>query len=125
MPGVIVDLSPPYVDERGEIQMLAEFPIASALVITSNSGAVRGNHYHNTDEHYSYLASGRMEYHHRPAGSTNPPEVVTIEPGQMFYTPARTEHAMRFIEDSVFYVFSTEKRDQESYESDVVRVKIL
>ena len=105
--------------------MLVEFPVASALVITSKTGAVRANHYHKKDEHYAYLASGRIEYHYRPAESSAPPEIITIEPGQMFYTPSRVEHAMKFVADSVIYVFSTERRDQESYEADVVRVKLV
>jgi len=104
--------------------MLVDFPIGSALVITSKKGTVRGNHYHREDDHYSYLASGRMEYYHRPAGSAGSPEVLVIEPGQMFYSPPLVEHTMKFLEDSVFYVFAKLNRDQESYEADVVRVNL-
>ena len=125
MDDVIIELSTPYVDDRGSIQMLVEFPVASALVISSKAGAVRANHYHQTDEHYAYVASGRIEYHYRPAESAAPAEVITVEPGQMFHTPAKVVHAMKFLTDSVFYVFSTERRDQESYEADMVRVKLV
>jgi quercetin dioxygenase-like cupin family protein len=124
MDNVIIKLPPPHSDDRGGIQMLVDFPIGSALVITSKKGAVRGNHYHKEDDHYSYLASGRMEYYHRPAGSAGPPEVLVIEPGQMFYSPPLVEHTMKFLEDSVFYVFAKLNRDQESYEADVVRVNL-
>ena len=125
MDEVILDLAPSFADDRGSIQMLVDFPIGSALVITSKKGAVRGNHFHKEDDHYSYLASGRMEYYHRPAGSSEPPEVLIIEPGQMFYSPPMVEHTMRFLEDSVFYVFAKLNRDQESYEADVVRVNLV
>ena len=124
MSNVIVDLQAPHSDHRGDIQMLVDFPIGSALVITSKEGAVRGNHYHKEDDHYAYLASGRIEYYHRPAGSSEAPEVLIIEPGQMFYSPPMVEHTMRFLEDSVFYVFAKLNRDQESYEADVVRVDL-
>ena len=125
MDSLIIDLPEPYKDDRGSIQMLVEFPVASALVISSKAGAVRANHYHKKDEHYAYVASGRVEYHYRPAESTAPAEVITIEQGQMFHTPSRFVHAMKFLADSVIYVFSTQRRDQESYEADVVRVQLL
>ena len=124
MDEVIIELQSPHADQRGAIQMLIDFPIGSALVITSGKGSVRGNHYHKEDDHYSYLASGRIEYYHRPAGSSEPPAVMIIEPGQMFYSPPMVEHTMKFLEDSVFYVFAKLNRDQESYEADVVRVNL-
>ena len=68
MADVMVDLALPFTDERGYIQPLVDFPIGSVLVISSKSGSIRGNHYHKEDFHYSYLASGRMLYYHRPAG---------------------------------------------------------
>lgn len=125
MDTIIIDLPTPFTDDRGSLQMLIDFPISSVLVITSTKGSVRANHYHRQDDHYCYLAAGRMEYHYRQAGSTQPPKVVTIEPGQLFYTPPMVEHAMKFLEDSVFYVFSKLNRDQQSYESDVVRVQLV
>jgi len=121
---VMVDLPPPFADDRGSIQMLIDFPIGSVMVIASKKGSLRGNHYHKEDEHYSYLGSGRMEYYQRPAGSSSPPSMLIIEPGQMFYSPAMVEHAMYFLEDSVLYVFAKLNRDQVNYEADVVRVKV-
>ena len=121
---VTIKLQPPHTDDRGAIQMLVDFPIGSALVITSKKGSVRGNHYHKEDDHYSFLASGLIEYHHRPADSSQPAEVIIIQPGQMFYSPPLVVHTMKFLEDSVFYVFAKLNRDQESYEADVVRVDL-
>ena len=121
---VIVQLQKAIVEDRGIIQMLIDFPIGSALVITSKKGTTRGNHYHLEDDHYSYLEFGRIEYFSRPAGSEEDPNVNIIKPGQMFYSPPMVEHTMRFLEDSKFYVFAKRHRDQESYESDVVRVNL-
>ena len=121
---VIVQLQKAIVEDRGIIQMLIDFPIGSALVITSKKGTTRGNHYHLEDDHYSYLESGKIEYFYRTAGSSEDPNVDIIEPGQMFYSPPMVEHTMRFLEDSKFYVFAKRHRDQESYESDVVRVNL-
>lgn len=122
---VIVDLPPPFNDSRGSIQMLVDIPIGSILVITSKKGSIRANHYHKNDDHYCYLASGCIEYYYRSAGTTHPPEVITVEKGQLFYTPPMVEHAMKFLEDSTFYVFSKKNRKQINYESDVVRVKLI
>tara|TARA_B000000441_G_C21608126_1_gene270001 strand:+ start:232 stop:612 length:381 start_codon:yes stop_codon:yes gene_type:complete len=121
---VIVNLQPPIVEDRGKIQMLVDFTIGSSLVITSKSGSTRGNHYHKEDDHYAYLAEGKIEYYYRPAGSNESPQKLTINPGQMFYTPPMVEHTMKFIEDSTFYVFAKRHRDQEDYESYIVRVTL-
>ena len=121
---VIVQLQKAIVEDRGIIQMLIDFPIGSALVITSKKGTTRGNHYHLEDDHYSYLESGKIEYLYRTAGSSENPNVAIIEPGQMFYSPPMVEHTMRFLEDSKFEVFAKSHREQESYESHVVRVNL-
>ena len=121
---VFVNLQDPINEERGTIQMLIDFPIGSALVITSKKGSVRGNHYHKEDDHYSYLASGKIGYYYRAAGSQEEPSIEIIEPGQMFYSPPMVEHTMKFLEDSTFYVFAKRNRDQESYEADVVRINL-
>ena len=122
---VIIDLPPAYSDPRGSIQMLMDSPMNSTLVITSEKGSVRANHYHKKGDHYCYLASGQIEYHYRPTGSKDAPKVVTIKPGQMFYTPPMVEHAMKFLDDSVFYVFSNSNREQSNYEADVVRIQLI
>jgi hypothetical protein len=40
----------------------------------------------------------------------------------MFFTPPMVDHAMVFPEDTVFLTLGRNPRDQESYESDVVRI---
>ena len=115
-----------FTDERGEIRALLEgIPFQSVLRIVSRAGAIRANHYHRQDYHYCYLESGRMEYFERPAGAGEPPHRTLIESGQIVYTPPMTEHAMRFLEDSVFWCFSRNNREQSHYEADTVRVKLV
>ena len=122
---VIIPLEKPHKDARGMIQKLIDFPVGSVHVITSKKGTVRANHYHKQDDHYCYLASGRMNYYWRPAGSTARPRKMVIKPGQMFYSPPMVEHAMQFTADSVFYVFAKLRRKQEDYENDVVRITLV
>ena len=125
MADVLVPLPPPFVDDRGTIQNLAEASFGSALVITSRAGAIRANHYHKTDYHYCWMQSGKMMYYERPVGSTAEPVAVTVSAGQVVYTAPMQEHAMRFVEDSVMLCFARNSRLMESYEADTVRVTLI
>ncbi len=123
---ILCPLEATHSDERGEIKTVIEGkPFSSVLRISSGKGSVRANHYHKTDYHYCFLESGRMEYYERPVGSTEPPLCLTIQPGQIFYTRPMVEHAMKFLEDSVFWCFSKNSRKQANYEDDTVRVKLI
>ena len=119
---VIVLQRPPFVDERGEILNLIDAPFGSALVVKSVRGAIRGNHYHKTDYHYSWLQSGGLIYAHRPLGDSSPPKRWRITPGQIFYTPPMYEHVMVFTADSVMLAFARNNRETANYEADTVRI---
>ena len=43
----------------------------------------------------------------------------------MIFTPPMVDHGMTFPVDTVFLTLSRNSRDQESYESDVVRVDMV
>lgn len=125
---IVRSIKPEFLDDRGGITKILDeegVVIKSILLITSKPGAVRANHFHKKDSHYCYLASGSMEYFERPVGSTEPPTKEIIHAGDMVYTPPMHEHAMRFLEDSVFYAYATEHRSSMDYESDTVRVKVI
>lgn len=121
----VVALEPPFVDDRGAIQPLVDRRMLSAVLITSKKGAVRANHYHKTDWHYCYVVSGSIEYFYREHGSTDPPQRLVAPAGTMFFTPPMVDHAMRFSEETVFLALSRNRRDHDSYESDVVRVEVI
>ena len=122
---VVVPLEKPFADERGVIQPLVSQQVNDVALITSRKGRVRANHCHKTDWHYCYVLSGAIEYFHRPAGSTTPPEKVVVKAGDMFFTPPMVEHAMNFLEDTVFIAMSHNSREHKKYEADVVRVKLI
>ena len=121
----IIPLREPFVDQRGQIHNLIDVPFTSAAVITSVKGAVRANHYHQTDYHYCWLQSGGLVYYHRPVGQTTPPQRWVIVPGQLFYTPPRYEHAMVFTADSVLLAFAKNNREMANYEADTVRISSI
>ncbi len=122
---VIVDMPDSFDDYRGDIQPLVDETMESAVLISSKRGTVRANHFHRTDWHYCYVLSGRIEYHHRPHGSTEAPEIVTVEAGQLFFTPPMVDHAMVFLDDTVFLTLGRNSRRQEVYEADVERIEMV
>ena len=122
---VIVPLEKPFIDARGAIQPLVDVDMKSALMISSKKGSVRANHYHKSDWHYCYVVSGAIEYHHRPQGSAEKARSVVVKAGQLFFTPPMVEHAMKFLEDTVFLTLSRNKRDHAHYEEDLIRTELV
>ena len=126
---LIRNLKPFHIDARGEMTYLIEdavSPIRSVLLITCKKGSVRANHIHTKDSHYSYMLKGSMEYSYkRGMDDKIPVENVLVKEGEMVYTPPLEAHAMRFLEDSVFFAFTTEKRKRNKYEADLRRIDII
>ena len=120
-----VELDPAHSDARGAIQSLVNFPVKNVSLITSKKGTVRSNHYHKTDWHYMYMLSGLAEYYFRATGSSETPQSLVFKTGEMVFTPPMEDHLTVFLEDSTMVVMSRNPRDQESYESDVVRVVVI
>ena len=118
-----------HVDERGEMTYLIENAvpsIQSVLLITCKKGSIRANHIHTKDSHYSYMLNGSMEYSYREGGDNkNQIEHVIVKQGEMVYTPPLEAHAMKFLEDSVFLAFTTEKRKKDKYEEDLQRIDLV
>ena len=121
----LVPLEAAHTDDRGSIQPLVERMMRSAQLITSKKGSVRGNHYHKTDWHYCYVVSGSLEYYERPAEAKASAKKYLVKAGQMFFSPPLVEHAMKFLEDTVWLTLSRNPRDQDAYEKDVVRVRLV
>lgn len=121
-------VTPFFTDERGEMSHILndETPITSALLITCKKGAIRANHYHKKDTHYSYLLKGKMEYTYQDMSKENSrKKTIIVSAGEVVETPPMTKHAMKFLVPSVFIAFTTEPRDQEKYEKDTTRIKLI
>ena len=121
----IVDLEAPHADERGYIQCLVNFPVKNISLIFSKVNSLRSNHYHKTDWHYMYVLSGKMEYYYRATNSNAQPRKIVLKKGDMVFTPPMEDHTSVFLEDTELVVMSRNPRDQESYESDVVRIELI
>ena len=122
-------IEPEFVDERGGIARVIDqddFPIRAVLRITSKAGTIRANHHHKNDYHYIYIESGKAEYSEKPANQPNAKvETVAIGPGDVVLSKPGIIHAVKFLEDTIFYAFTTEKREQDQYEGDTTRVTIV
>ncbi len=127
MPSIVRKISPFFTDDRGEMSHLltGNEIFTSAVLITCKKGAIRANHYHKTDTHYSYMLSGSMEYTYKPFGKAGKGTTIIIKKGEVVWTPPQTIHAMRFLEDSVFIALTTESRSQKKYEEDTIKVKLI
>lgn len=120
-----VELDAPHADARGSIQSIVNLPMKNVSLITSVKGALRSNHYHQTDWHYMYTLEGSYDYYFRPTDSDQEPEVIRVGKGDLVFTPPMEDHATVFHEHTVLLVMSRNPRDQESYEADVRRVILV
>ena len=121
----LVKLQNPFIDRRGSIQPLVDLMMQSAVMIESKAGSLRANHYHKTDWHYCYVISGQIQYFYKNVNSNKMPEMISVNEGNMVFTPPLVEHCMKFPEDTIFLTLSRNPRDQETYEADVVRVNLI
>lgn len=120
----IIPLDDSFSDERGDIIPLVDEDMQSAVLIRSKKGTTRANHYHKTDWHYCYVTKGEIDYYFRRAKTSDELKKVTIKVGEMFFTPPMVEHVMCFTQDTEFFCFGRNPRDQESYESDIERIEL-
>lgn len=121
-------IKPFHVDERGEMSYLLDdsISITSVLLITCKKGAIRANHYHKKDTHYSYMLKGKMEYTYQNlSAKAKRKKTIIVKEGEIVCTPSMIGHAMKFLEDSIFLALTTEQRNQKKYEKDTVRIKLI
>lgn len=113
-----------YSDKRGDIIDVAEMDFKALQIITSKKGTIRSNHYHKTGGHLLYVLSGEMRYVERPVDSSKVTERI-VHKGESVFTGPMMVHATEFLEDTVLVCCATVKRSGDSYDDDLVRVKLL
>jgi uncharacterized RmlC-like cupin family protein len=118
-----IALAPSFIDTRGTItDLLNDVPIASVGIVTSHTGAVRGNKYQRSADKYIYVIKGRVEWVSRRHGDDGAKTTV-FSTGDFFLVPAMMEHAMRFLEDTDLLELTTKSRARNDYEDDTVRLE--
>ena len=119
----VVTVKPSFKDDRGIITNILDEKINGTVLITCTKGAIRANHIHQKDSHWSYMLSGKMEYYEK--SSDGDLEMQIVKAGQMVYSATNVPHAMKFLEPSVFLALSTNKRLDGRYDKDIIRVKLI
>jgi len=119
----VIKIKDSFVDKRGKITNILESPVTSIVIITSKKGAIRANHYHKRDSHWSYIIKGKMEYYEeRKSGKI---EKVIVKEGEMVYSAPGVPHAMKFLESSIFLAMTTKKRLKGRYDKDTIPHEII
>lgn len=109
-------------DERGVIKdILYNEPIDHVTVITSDKGAVRGNHFHKETIQWVYCYSGKL----KSLTQKGEEKVVCkiLEEGDLLKTEKNEKHALQALEKAVFFVFTKGPRGGDDYEDDTYRLK--
>jgi len=122
---MLVRLESPHADSRGYIQALTNVPVHNVSLIESKKDTVRSNHYHKSDWHYIYVISGALDYFYRRHGSGDKVRQFAAKAGDMIWTPPMEDHTTVFSQDTLILALSLLPRDQQAYESDVVRIVLV
>lgn len=125
-----IEIPAPFDNDAGSIFNIARGSFGSASLIKSVRGAVRSNHYHQTDSHFIYVLSGMMYYYWRPAGIDGkiplaPCDKILVKAGELIFTPPLVAHATYFPAETTIVTLNKYARDHRSHEADVVRVPPL
>lgn len=111
-------------DTRGKIaDVFYGTSINHVCVITSNPNSIRGNHYHKKTTQHTLLTKGKMQYVWKKVDSTEPPQVVELQIGDLVTSEPNEIHTLKFLdEESECVVFTEGPRGGVDYESDTFRV---
>jgi dTDP-4-dehydrorhamnose 3,5-epimerase-like enzyme len=114
-------------DDRGAItDIFYKAGMNHACLITNNSGAIRGNHYHKLTTQYTYILTGSLTYYSKPVDSDEPANEFVAHHGDFIISAPMEIHAMKSSEGGcTFIAFAEGPRGGEDYETDTYRVESI
>ena len=122
MNGVIVKkIEPVYSDTRGAIADLVNEKLHHVGLINTNTGKIRGNHYHNKSIQYSYILSGKFEVLVANIDDLKKVEKMILNYGEIIIIQPKIVHSFKAIENSIMIDMTSESRASDGYESDVIK----
>lgn len=95
--------------------------VGSISRISTNPNNGRASHYHLHDGHTILILEGQIEIYERPVGSSEVPNKVILNKGDLHFTGPMVEHYMWMPCYTVFDCYSLLPRDQKMYENETVR----
>jgi quercetin dioxygenase-like cupin family protein len=124
----VTRILPEFSDERGYISRIIDqdtYKIRSVLYISRKKGSIGANHYHKKDAHYIFVLKGKVRYGEKNMKKKDSKiEFVILEPGDVVLSKPGIGHITEFLTDSIILAFTTENRNQKSYEKDTVRLNL-
>lgn len=111
-------------DVRGSIMdVFVKEPYEHCVIIYSNKGAVRGNHFHKLSQQSDFMLFGKMVAYSRKQGSKKIEKTIISQ--NDFTTWDKGEaHEFIALEKCAFLSFVNGPRGGDKYESDTHRLKI-
>jgi len=122
---VKIKLSGEFSDHRGQILNIRNELFRSCALIRSRKNSIRANHYHKKDWHYCFVLKGKIDYIYRKHGSNKKPKKITIQQGELFFTPPLVDHAMKFPEYTEFITLGRGSRTKINYDKDTHPVDLV
>lgn len=106
-----------YTDDRGTIKDLLVTDDYSVTHITFESGAVRGNHYHENTTQYDLVLKGKL------LAAQNDKEQIVNEQAVILNQP-NDKHAYKALEYSEIISICFGVRKGSDYEKDVIKLEV-
>lgn len=118
-----IEIPQEFVDHRGRIRNIADGKLGDVAVIESTPNAVRANHYHLQDWHFTYVVAGTIHYEWTINRLDRSVKERIFRAGELIFTPPGVPHRMKFAEQTIFIAVSKLSRMAELYEKDTVRLE--
>lgn len=113
-----------FTDVRGTIMdIFVNRPFEHCVIVHSNKGSIRGNHYHEKSFQCDFMVKGEMQVFSRKAGSDVIEENVVGENDWVEWEKGEV-HEFIALEDVIFVTFVNGLRGGDNYENDTFRLKI-
>jgi len=120
----VKNILPAFEDDRGKIYDLLDDEVIMHIgLITSEKGAVRGNHYHEITKQFNYIIKGSGILKIRYLDKGNSDETIEIKKGDFISIPPRVIHTIIANEYIEFLDLNTLTRSNDGYEKDTIRVE--
>lgn len=119
-------IKPVFKDQRGKIYDLVKDQVQHAGLVTFNTGALRGKHYHKLSKQYNYLLKGRVKLVLKDMRDKNSqPQTLILEEEDLILIPANWYHSLEALENSTLLFFTSGGRHgSKDYEKDTYREEI-
>ncbi len=111
-------------DKRGTIMdIFVKEAYEHCVIIYSNEGSVRGNHFHKKSKQTDFMLFGRMQAFSRRKGSKKIEKFV-VSKNDVTYWDKGEAHEFIALEKCAFLSFINGPRGGSNYENDTYRLKI-